>query len=59
MKPTPNGHKYPNKYTVKEYRANLSQSIIEIFKLKSGLILSGNFDGFKEILVQVNKAVLA
>ena len=27
--------------------------------LKSGLILSGNFDGFKEILFQVNKAVLA
>ena len=26
--------------------------------LKSGLILSRNFDGFKEILVQVNKAVL-
>ena len=26
--------------------------------LKSGLILSGNFDGFKEILVQVNEAVL-
>ena len=26
--------------------------------LKSGLTLSGNFDSFKEILVQVNKAVL-
>ena len=26
--------------------------------LKSGLILSGNFDGFKEVQVQVNKAVL-
>ena len=33
MKPTTNGHKYP-KVSVKESRANLSQSIIEIFKLK-------------------------
>ena len=26
--------------------------------LESGLILSGNFDSFKEILVQINKAVI-
>ena len=32
--------------------------LLRYSNLKSGLILSGNFDGFKEILVQVNKAVL-
>ena len=58
MKPTTNGHKYP-KFSVKESRAKLSQSIIEIYSnLMRGLILSGNFNSFKEILVQVNKAVL-
>ena len=35
MKPTPNGHKYP-KFSVKKYRANLSQPTmtIEMFKLQ-------------------------
>ena len=33
IKPTPNGHKYL-KFSVKEGRANLYQSIAEIFKLK-------------------------
>ena len=42
MKLTPNGHNYL-KFSLKE-------------SVKSGLILYGNFDGFKEILVQVNKA---
>ena len=57
MKPTPNGNKCP-KFLLKESRANLSSSITEKFKFKEcGLILSRNFDRFKEILVQVNKTV--
>ena len=46
------------KFSVKKSRANFSQSIKEILIPQSGLILSGNFDGFKEVQVQVNKAVL-
>ena len=56
MKPTPNGHKYP-KFSVKESRANLSQSITEIFKLKEWPHTIQKLNGFKEILVHVNKAV--
>ena len=56
MKPTAQDHNYP-KFLVKENRANLLSSILEIFK--SGYILSRNFDNFQVVLVQVNKAVYA
>ena len=45
MKPTANGHNYPE-FSVKESRANLSSSILEIFKLEEWTHLVHKFRGF-------------
>ena len=57
MKPTANGHNYPE-FSVKESRANLSSSIKEKFKLEEWTYLVHKHD-FQEILVQGIKLSMA
>ena len=56
MKSTANVHQY-SKFSMTGSRAKVSKSTFELSCLNSGLNLPKNFDDFKEILVQVNKAV--